>query len=144
MPCTLEKPMSHYREKFPQKQEPKMPAVEEARTMLCAIPLDLARNETRAAWLRRSSGELGIPPALGERIYYREKKRMDADWLDAMRARFSSLQRRTQNLRGKVDEIERILNASREEEGDPAASGRVPGVHAASRTGRRTRRRATA
>ena len=79
--------MSRNRQLSAQDQELHMPAVVEARAMLCAIPLDLARGESKGVWLLRASRLLGIAPALGKRLYYGELKRIDADTFFRMRRR---------------------------------------------------------
>lgn len=89
-------------EKFARVQEPHMPAVVEARSMLCDVPLDTARGETKGVWLLRASRLHGIPAALGKRLYYRSIKGMDADVFARMKrknAEIASLNRRIDALK---------------------------------------------
>jgi hypothetical protein len=68
-----------------ENRKPKMAAVSEARAILCASPLDIARGESKAVYLGRRARELGISSSLARRIYYRLVNRMDADTLATMR-----------------------------------------------------------
>jgi hypothetical protein len=68
-----------------ENRKPKMAAVSEARAILCASPLDMARGESKAVYLGRRARELGISNSLARRIYYRLVNRMDADTLATMR-----------------------------------------------------------
>lgn len=64
-----------------------MLAVDRARAMICAIPVETEHGESRAAWLRRVADWYRVSEALIVRLYYRQKKRLDADTLDGMIAR---------------------------------------------------------
>lgn len=75
-----------------------MPAVVEARTMLCAVPLDVSRGESKGVWLQRASRLLGLAPAKGKRIYYGELKRIDADTFAAMRKRALAIESLNQRI----------------------------------------------
>lgn len=81
-----------------------MPAVLEARSMLCAVPLDLSRGESKGVWLMRAARLLGLAPAKAKRIYYGEVKRIDADTFAGMRARL-------ENLKAQADASREQLNA---------------------------------
>jgi hypothetical protein len=76
--------------------------------MLCAIPLDLDRGETKGVWLRRVGPELGIGYSLARRLYYRLTDRMDADTLTVMRERFQRYQQRAQSLSDINQRIEAL------------------------------------
>lgn len=104
--------MSRIREASAQKVEPSMPAVVEARTMLCAVPLDLSRGETKGVWLLRTSRLHGIAAALGKRIYYGERKSIDADTFNRMKTlnqRINALKTEERQARNHVDEIRKSL-----------------------------------
>lgn len=108
--------MSRIREKFVQKREPSMPAVVEARTMICDIPLDVSRGESRGVWLQRASKLLGLTPAKGKRIYYGEVKRIDADTFNRMKTlnqRISSAKAAENRHQEEAHEIRKSLGATR-------------------------------
>lgn len=115
--------MSRIREKSAQTMEPRMPAVEVARTILCAVPLDVARGESKGVWLRRASKLLGIAPAIGKRLYYREVTRIDADRLDLMRAQLNAMNESAAERRETLNELETRLAVIRSDQGS-RASGR--------------------
>lgn len=71
--------MDQNRKKPDQNRKPHMPAVIEARTMLCEIPLDNGRGESRGVWLNRAARLLAITPSIAKGLYYQKKKRIDAD-----------------------------------------------------------------
>ena len=125
--------MSRKCEKFSRVQEPHMTAVVEARTMLCAVPLDLSRGESKGVWLQRVSRLHGIAPALGKRLYYGELKGMDADVFAQMKRRHAeilSLNQRIDALKNaenrhgeEANAIRRYLEVGRQ--GVPVAGGQV-------------------
>jgi hypothetical protein len=106
MPRMMERAMSRNWKKPVQKQEPHMPAVLEARTMLCDVPLDIERGESKGVWLLRASRLHGIAPALGRRIYYRLIKRIDADT-------FAQMKRRSAEIKSLNQRIDTLKNAER-------------------------------
>ena len=122
------------REKIVQKQEPHMPAVVEARSMLCAVPLDVSRGESRGVWLSRVARLLGLTSAKAKRIYYGEVKRIDADEFARMRSRLEELHDRATETRGRINdliyrshEIERDARVARTSGGVPDANGQRAG-----------------
>lgn len=125
--------MSGKCEKLSRVQERDMPAVVEARSMLCAVPLDLSRGESKGVWLSRVSRLHGIAPALGKRLYYGEIKRMDADVFARMKRRHAeilSLNQRIETLKAaeqqhhrEANEIRRDLEMGRQSV--PLAGGQV-------------------
>lgn len=82
-----------------------MPAVVEARTMLCAIPLDVSRGESKGVWLQRAARLLGLAPAKAKRIYYGEVKRIDADEFARMRNRLEQVKERANGNRERLNEL---------------------------------------
>ncbi len=119
--------MSANRPKSVQTAEQHMPAVTEARAMLCAVPLDLSRGESKGVWLLRASRLHEIPAALGKRLYYREVKKMDADTLDRMRRRsqeIESLNRRIEALKAAEARHKEESHALRLAIGSPPRPGR--------------------
>lgn len=82
-----------------------MPAVVEARTMLCAIPLDVSRGESKGVWLQRAARLLGLAPAKAKRIYYGEVKRIDADEFARMRNRLEQVKERASGNRERLNEL---------------------------------------
>jgi hypothetical protein len=113
----LEVPVSGFREKSVQKREQDMPAVVEARAMLCDVPLDVSRGESKGVWLARVSRLHGIAPALGRRIYYGERKTIDADTFNRMKTlnqRIAALKAEEQRHRKHVDEIKESMGVVRQ------------------------------
>ncbi len=100
-----------------------MAAVVEARAILCAIPLDLSRGESKGVWLQRASRFLGISPSEGTKLYYRRKARMDADKLAAMRERLNELQEGAAKRRELMDELTIRTNELRRNAGSSSTSG---------------------
>lgn len=94
-----------------------MPAVVEARTILCAIPLDTGRGESKGVWLQRVSRLLGITPSQGKKIYYQHIARMDADRLAIMRDRFDELQKGAAKRRELLDALDTRLATIRSGQG---------------------------
>lgn len=110
--------MSRFRELSVQKAEPDMPAVVEARSMLCAVPIDLSRGESKGVWLQRVGRLLGLSSAKAKRIYYQEVKRIDADTYNRMRTQLNELQERAEARRETLNEIHRRIADL-----DPAGAG---------------------
>ena len=131
----MEHAMSRIREKSAQNMEPHMRAVEVARAILCAIPLDLARGESKGVWLRRASKLLGIAPAIGKRLYYREVVRIDADRLDLMRAQLNAMNISAAERRESLNELETRLAVIRSDQGSRAAGRSGEGAASPGRRG---------
>jgi hypothetical protein len=122
----MESRVVQVRQLFVRNRKPKMAAVVEARAILCAIPLDLSRGESKGVWLQRASRFLGISPSEGTKLYYRRKARMDADKLAAMRERYNELQEgaaKRQELHDELKARTAILRSSHGSE-DPRGSSR--------------------
>lgn len=82
--------MKQFSQKSQQNQEGKMLAVDRARSLICAIPVQTETGESRAAWLRRVADWYRVSEALIVRLYYRQKKRIDADTLEGMLGRYEA------------------------------------------------------
>ena len=82
-----------------------MPAVIEARTMLCAVPVDTTRGESRGVWLSRAARLLAITPSVARGIYYQKKKRIDADTYLRMRDRLDELKERADANRTRINDL---------------------------------------
>jgi hypothetical protein len=141
--------MSGNCKKSVQTQERDMPAVVEARAMLCAVPLDLSRGESKGVWLQRAARLLGVPPAKAKRIYYGEVKRIDADEFARMRARLENLKAQANENRERLNdliylrhEIARAGQADREGHQGAAVGGSTVGEGAKSGGGIEQRDRA--
>lgn len=115
--------MSRIRELSVQKAEPDMPAVVEARSMLCAVPIDLSRGESKGVWLQRVSRLLGLSPAKAKRIYYHEVKRIDADTFNHMRIQLNQLQERAEQRRETLDGLNARLETARSRQGSGTSEG---------------------
>lgn len=106
-----------------------MPAVVEARTILCAIPQDTLRGESRGVWLQRTAEFFGLSQSEAVKIYYRRKERMDADKLAVMRERLNQLEERAAQRQGMIDGIKeqlaylRSTQGSRDPGGDRSGDG---------------------
>lgn len=117
-----------------------MLAVVEARTMFCAVPLDVGRGESKGVWIQRVSKSLGISASLGKKLYYRLVERMDADTLASMRENFNQLQEGAVKRREILDGLEQRLadlrsnqgsgNLARYSEGTASTGGRSDGTGA--------------
>jgi len=94
-----------------------MSAVVEARSILCAVPVDTARGESRGVWLQRCAAFFGLSNSEASKIYYRRKERMDADKLAFMREQLEQLEERTAQRRGTLDELQERLAAIRSSQG---------------------------
>lgn len=79
----------------------KMPGVLEARFHLCAFPRE--HGDSKSSYLRRAAAFFGLSYWQAKKIYYGEAKRIDADRLDAMRARMVALHERTATRRETLD-----------------------------------------
>jgi hypothetical protein len=90
-----------------------VPAVVEARDMLCAaVPFEPERD-TKRSWIRRASSALGIDPAKGKRIFYREVKRIDADTFARMRDRLDALQETAATRRERLNDLATLRSERR-------------------------------
>ena len=127
--------ISRIREKSAQNMELHMRAVELARSILCAIPLDLARGESKGVWLRRASKLLGIAPAIGKRLYYREVMHVDADRLDLMRAQLNAINESAAERRESLNDLENRLTVLRSDQGSRAAGRSGEGTAPSGRRG---------
>lgn len=123
-----------------------MPAVVEARSMLCAVPLDLSRGESKGVWLQRAARMLGLAPAKAKRIYYGEVKRIDADTFARMRSRLDSLKEQANANNERLNEliyarhaIARSGQADREGRPGEAALREAPGASGEAGGGTRPR-----
>lgn len=111
MPRMMEVALSRISEKPVQSVEPHMPAILEARTMLCAVPLDMARGESKGVWLQRAARLLGLRPAKAKRIYYGEVKSIDADTFQRMRSSLDELKRSAARRQERLNDVESALGA---------------------------------
>lgn len=105
-----------------------MSALELARSMICAVPMDADRNETRGAWLRRTASLFRIPEAIGQRIYYRQKKRVDGDVLLQMHRQFKQLEQAAQRRREGLNELEALARAAASAASNPGQPHGGPGI----------------
>lgn len=116
----MEQPMSRFPERSSLKQENVMPAVVEARSMICAVPRD--PRHTRATWLQYVGNLLGIHPRQAKKIFYGELKRIDADTFRRMQSNLEALQTKALERRETLNE----LKARRDELGSGQGSGNPP------------------
>lgn len=100
-----------------QNPEAKMTAVAQARDMLCTVPKNVARNETTRAWLRRIGSLFRISEAEASRIYYRQKKRLDADQFENMKAALGQLQEGAARRGEMLDDLKTRLATLRHAHG---------------------------
>lgn len=82
-----------------------MPAVLEARSMLCAVLLETERGESRGVWLTRAARLLAITPSIARGLYYQKKKRIDADTYLRMRDRLEDLKERADANRTRINDL---------------------------------------
>lgn len=96
-----------------------MPAVVEARDLLCAVPREHA--ESKLGWLRKVAGFFGITPSQARKIYYGERKGIDADLLASMRNRVGQLQERAAARQERLHELRDRLAELRSDQGGGSA-----------------------
>jgi hypothetical protein len=139
----MEMPMIRLRQFLVRNRKPAMAAVVEARTILCAVPQDTLRGESRGVWLQRVAAFFGLSHSEAVKIYYRRKQRMDADKLDAMRDKLVELRQSAANRQGATDAIKdrladlRSAHGGREAGRDRGGAGTPDGGSLGAGEGRR-------
>lgn len=96
-----------------------MSAVLEARAALCAVPFDPGRH-SKGTWLREAARLYRISESFAKKIYYGEKKRMDADTLDRMRVIREQLTDLRASARVRREKFNELADLAR---GSSGASG---------------------
>lgn len=107
-----------------------MSAVLEAREALCAVPFDPGRHSKRL-WLREAAALYRISERFAKKIYYREKKRMDADTLDRMRAireQLTDLRASARMRQEKFNELATMASGAKASTGQEARRDGQPGL----------------
>ena len=106
--------MDRKRENLSLKQETKVSAVAQARDAMCeGVPLNLQQNETRQAWFRRAGSVFGLSAREVKKIFYREKKRIDADTMDRIRDRLGELREQANDNQARLNELIFLRNELR-------------------------------
>lgn len=80
--------------------------------MLCAVPLEISRGESKGVWLQRAGRFFGLSPAKAKRIYYGEVKSIDADTFQRMRSSLDELNRSAAMRQERLNDVESALGAA--------------------------------
>lgn len=99
-----------------------MPAVVEAREMMCAVPFAPDRH-TKGTWLRHVAGLFGLTPSKAKKIFYGEVKRIDADTFNRMRERLDALQESAKTRRERLNDLIHLSAELRSDGGIRASAG---------------------